>query len=497
MSRGMCIRSGELVIISKGKSYSKIKDKIRSLRVYVIVMILFAGFVAGVLVYGTMIRTYEARAVSLRTAEIQNQCTILSNQLLSYQYLQDRSSEVIEASLTQLTDIYNGRVMIVNQNLEVVKDTFSLDEGKTNVSENVIRCIQGESTNYYDKHNRYIEVTSPIKDSNTGEIQGALLASVSTDTIEDSLRMLYSRGAAVFATAMILLLGVAFLIAERIVSPLRSMATEIEGVTEGYVDEVLHVDRFSETRKISVEFNKMLARFKRVDESREEFVSNVSHELRTPLASMKVLADSLVTQENVPIELYQEFMEDIAKEIDRENDIITDLLTLVKMDKTAQDLNIRQVQVNELLELLLKRIKPIAEKKNVELVLESFRPVTAEIDEVKLSLAFSNLVENAIKYNQDDGWVHVSLNADHKFFYVKVSDSGIGIPEEDQEHIFERFYRVDKSHSKEIGGTGLGLAITRNAVIMHRGSIKVHSEAGEGTTFTVRIPLMYAGGGAE
>ena len=119
---------------------------------------------------------------------------------------------------------------------------------------------------------------------------------------------------------------------------------------------------------------------------------------------MKVLADSLVTQENVPVELYQEFMEDIAKEIDRENDIIMDLLTLVKMDKRSQDINVRQVQVNEMLELILKRLKPIAEKKNVEVVLESFRPVTAEIDEVKMTLAISNLVENAIKYNHADGW---------------------------------------------------------------------------------------------
>ena len=83
------------------------------------------------------------------------------------------------------------------------------------------------------------------------------------------------------------------------------------------------------------------------------------------------------------------------------------------------------------------------------------------------------------------------MNADHKYFYVKVADSGIGIPEEDQKHIFERFYRVDKSHSREIGGTGLGLAIVRNAVVLHRGSVKVYSKEGEGTTFTVRIPLNY------
>ena len=169
----------------------------------------------------------------------------------------------------------------------------------------------------------------------------------------------------------------------------------------------------------------------------------------------------------------------------------TILLSLVKMDKTASDLNVKPENINELVERILKRVRPIAAVRNIEVVFESFRPVTAEVDEVKLSLAISNLVENAIKYNKEDGWVHVSLNADHKYFYVKVADSGIGIPEESIEHIFERFYRVDKSHSREIGGTGLGLAIARNAIVMHRGAVKVYSEEGTGTTFTVRVPLNY------
>ena len=228
-----------------------------------------------------------------------------------------------------------------------------------------------------------------------------------------------------------------------------------------------------------------------VDQSRQEFVSNVSHELKTPLTSMKVLADSLLAQENVPVELYQEFMGDITEEIERENKIINDLLSLVKMDKTSANINIQSENINELLERILKRLRPIAKQRNIEVVFESFRPVVAEVDEVKMSLALSNLVENAIKYNKENGWVHVSLNADHKYFYVKVADSGIGIPKQDTENIFERFYRVDKSHSREIGGTGLGLSITRSAIIMHRGAIKVYSEEGEGTTFTVRVPLTY------
>ena len=141
--------------------------------------------------------------------------------------------------------------------------------------------------------------------------------------------------------------------------------------------------------------------------------------------------------------------------------------------------------------MILKRLQPIAARKNIELILDSFRPVNAEIDETKLTLALSNLVENAIKYNVEDGWVRVSLNADHKYFYVTVADSGMGIPEESLDRIFERFYRVDKSHSREIGGTGLGLAITRNAIVMHRGAIKVYSKEKEGTTFSVRIPLIH------
>jgi len=228
-----------------------------------------------------------------------------------------------------------------------------------------------------------------------------------------------------------------------------------------------------------------------LDERRQDFVSNVSHELRTPITSVKVLADSLNMQEDVPIELYKEFMQDITKEIDRESKIIEDLLSIVRMDKPVSDLSITSVNVNELMEMVLTRLKPIAEKKNIEILFESFRPVVAEIDEVKFSQVISNLVDNAIKYNNIDGWVHVSLNADYQYFYIRVEDSGIGIPKESQDMVFDRFYRVDKARSRQTGGTGLGLAIVKKIILMHHGTVKLHSEEGSGTTFTVRVPLNY------
>jgi signal transduction histidine kinase len=196
-------------------------------------------------------------------------------------------------------------------------------------------------------------------------------------------------------------------------------------------------------------------------------------------------------QPDAPPEVYREFLGDINSEIDRENKIITDLLELVKLDRNNGELHIAMVSVNELLEILMKRIKPIAQTRNVELIYESYRKVDAEIDEVKVMLALSNLVENAVKYNTTGGWVKVTLDSDHKYFTVTVADSGIGIPEESLGMIFERFYRVDKMRARKTGGTGLGLSITKSVIMMHNGTINVESTEGEGTTFIVKIPLTF------
>ena len=117
------------------------------------------------------------------------------------------------------------------------------------------------------------------------------------------------------------------------------------------------------------------------------------------------------------------------------------------------------------------------------------KPSRIKVASKELSLALTNIIENAVKYNVDNGWVKVTLNADHRNFYVKVADSGVGIPDDCKEHVFERFYRVDKARSRDTGGTGLGLAITKSVIQMHKGSIKLYSESGEGTTFTIRIPM--------
>lgn len=474
---------------------------IRSLKFRIFLIILAVGFIPSLILRYGILQNYEERAISVKTSEVRTQFKILANHLITYDYLTAPTSDVINAELDQLSTLYDGRVLIVDQNFTIIKDTYGISEGKIMISEEVIRAFSGESIVSYDDQNLYLEMVTPIEDivaknskqdaSVPPSIKGVLVTSVATDSIQTNVDILSDKAAILQVIMSFALIGIAWGLSHVLVQPFQKVVSAISEVKEGFYTERVVVMNYLETEQIIEAFNELLKKMKVLDDSRQEFVSNVSHELKTPITSMKVLADSLIAQEDVPVELYKEFMVDIADEIERENKIINDLLSLVKLDKTAPDLNIEVIDVNSLLELILKRLRPIAKQRDIDVIFESAREVVAEVDEVKLTLAVSNLVENAIKYNNDHGYVKLSLDADHQFFTITVEDNGPGIPEDAVEHIFERFYRVDKSHSREIGGTGLGLAITRNAILMHRGSIKVDSEEGAGTSFIVKVPVTY------
>ena len=469
----------------------KKKRFFKSLRFRILIILVILGIVPSVIVTQMMLSNYEKQAIASRTGTISTQYSILCDQIIKENYLNDSSSETVNGKLELLSNIYGGRLLIVDRDFRIVKDTYHVDEGKTLISPKVIRCFKSGQPTDYQRNGQVLETAIPIRSADVPQTQGAMLVTVSSSEITATMMDMKYQGLLILAIIIVLSIFFAYIISTVLVKPLARVTKSIEDLTDGYQNDEISVPDYTETELITDAFNKMLSRMKTLDESRSEFVSNVSHELKTPMTSMKVLADSLVGQEGVPEELYQEFMRDITAEIDRENRIITDLLSLVKMDKKTADLSIQHMDINHLLEEILKRLRPIADKRSIDLILDSFRPVEADVDEIKFTSAISNLVENAIKYNVDDGWVRVSIDADHKYFYVTVADSGMGIPEESLDRIFERFYRVDKSHSREIGGTGLGLAITRSTIAMHHGVIKVFSREGEGTTFSVRIPLSY------
>lgn len=467
-----------------------IRKVFRSMKFRIFIILLLIGIVPIIIFQGVVRIPIENAMVDMKMDRLLSQCNILKNHIISENYMEIKESPAIDAELSQLSAMYDGRIMLIDNNFMIIKDTYVMDEDKTTVSEEIIKCYKGKNVSYYDSKKQYIKFISSISKDNNN-ISGIMYVTFSTKDVEYAIDKIVEKMYIIQTILALVVVIFAFFWPKKLVKPFDEIGNSFEKVSFGYFDNELSLSGYTETEKLAQAFNSMLGRMKKIDDSRQEFVSNVSHELKTPITSIKVLADSLMMQDDVPNEIYKEFFGDIVNEIDRENEIITDLLTLVRLDKKNASLNISQVNINELVEMILKRLKPIAAKNNIELVLESFRPILAEVDEVKMTSAISNLVENAIKYNVMDGWVRVTLNADHKYFFIKVADSGIGIPDESQEMVFERFYRVDKTRARKTGGTGLGLAITKNVIMLHNGAIKVYSKEGEGTTFTVRIPLNY------
>ena len=193
---------------------------------------------------------------------------------------------------------------------------------------------------------------------------------------------------------------------------------------------------------------------------------------------MKLLLENMLYQPDMPQKLRTEFMQDINHEIDRLSGIITDLLTLTQMDSHSSPLRVTKVDLSALTEETVHTLQIAAEQKGQTLTADIAPGITLDGDSGKLMQIFYNLTDNAIKYTPENG--HIAL---------RLAQSGIGIPEEDQKHIFERFYRVDKARSRATGGTGLGLSIVRQLAAMHGGTVSVSSQPGQGATFTVTLPM--------
>lgn len=386
--------------------------------------------------------------------------------------------------------IFMSRILIIDRDFKIISDTYQINKGKLCISKYVNDCFYGQGTSFIDKKNQCIIMAQPVKNSE-GSVELVLVAISSISDIYSAMDSVKLMGTSLIVILMVVVVFFAVFLSYITTRPFKNINETIARIEKGHMSNDISLQGCSEVETISGSFNMMLERINQLEDSRQMFVSNVSHELKTPMTSMKVLADSLIQQDNVPNEMYREFMEDLSNEITRENLIIQDLLTLVKLDNAKVALNINQVNINQLVESVLRLVKPLAEQKNIDLVLESYRPIIAEIDDVKLSMAISNLVENGIKYNNREGFVQVILNADKTYFYIKVRDNGKGIPAESLPMIFDRFYRVDKARDRATGGTGLGLSITKSIVLAHNGDIRVYSEEGKGTTFNMQIPLTH------
>ena len=434
---------------------------------------------------------YQDTVISTRLKNVNAQFSVLATYFTQENNINEMNENDVDDMVGSVTGIFVSRIQIIDRDFKIISDTYQINNGKICISKDVNKCFQGVNSAYVDEQNQCIILVQPVKNIKDDIITHVIFATSSISDIYSAVSSIKLVGTAIIIILWVIVIFFAIFLSYMVAKPFRNINETISMIDQGHLTNDISLKGCTEVEKISGSFNTMLDKINKLEESRQQFVSNVSHELKTPMTSMKVLSDSLLQEENVPNEVYREFMEDMSNEIDRENVIISDLLTLVKLDSTKLEMNFASSSINTMIASILKMVRPLANQKNIELVLESYRPVTAEVDEVKLSMAVSNLIENGIKYNNQEGFVHVSLNADQTFFYVKVQDNGRGIPAESIPFIFDRFYRVDKARDRAAGGSGLGLSITKSIILAHNGTIKVYSEEGIGTTFDMQIPLKH------
>ncbi|MEZ0360524.1 MAG: ATP-binding protein [Hydrogenobacter sp.] len=229
-----------------------------------------------------------------------------------------------------------------------------------------------------------------------------------------------------------------------------------------------------------------ITQFKRYERSKKEFIANISHELKTPIAIINSILETLLEEEKG----YEKrrMIERALRRTQEMKNIVDDLLIITRLESGEEKLHKRIVNLKELVNVVFDMLKEIADSSKVELLNTVDENVNIYADEEKMSLLLLNLVDNAIKYNRKNGKVIVRGCRKGDHVLIEVSDTGIGIPKEHIPFIFERFYRVDRSRSRELGGTGLGLSIVKHVALSHGGKVEVDSKEGEGSTFRVYIP---------
>lgn len=401
------------------------------------------------------------------------------------------NDEFILAAIKEVDIDKKIRIIITDKETKVQLDTTEVNnlKGKFFVKDGVITALKGKDDvkSTYEKDTGWsINAAVPIlKDR---EPIGVVYLSTSAEDIMDFIGDIKQRLYLISFIVSLLIGVLSAVLAGVITGPVENLTNVIKHMADGRLNQKVEVRGKDEIAQLGVAFNKMSERLNRVEEKRSEFVSNASHELRTPLSSIKLLAESILQMPTVEVPIIQEFLTDINHEIDRLSRIIDRLLELTKMDVYDNELNLKNINLKELVRGIGKTISPLARRKNIKLEVASGRDLFVLIDEDKIWEAIFNLVDNSIKYTPAGGKVTIRIEKDDYKVRICVEDNGIGIPQEEVNKIFDRFYRVDKARARATGGTGLGLSIALSAVKLHEGDIEVESEEGKGSKFTIIIP---------
>ena len=398
-------------------------------------------------------------------------------------------SDIIRTTIEDYSKEIDSRIIVVSKDYVVKGDSNLAYLGYTFKHNEIKQALKGIS-NFgvynFEAYGHVLYTSVPIIQQ--GEIIGAILISTSIEGIYDTVSQLNNKIIIVSFISIFIIALVSFVFAGILSDPIEKFTKIITKISQGNFEEKVEINTNDEFMKMGNAFNIMVRKLDQVDKQRKDFVANVSHELRTPLSSIKLLSESLLHQEEGNMEIYKEFLGDISSEVDRLNNIINDLLTLVDLDKEKLTLKYKTTYINFLLEKIVSRLIPLAKEKSIDLELITKDQIQIEVDSEKIQQSIINIIHNAIKYTPEHGSVTVTLYKEGNYAVIKIQDNGIGIDSDSLEHIFNRFYRVDKARARKTGGTGLGLSISHQIVTLHQGNIEVESTEGVGSTFYIKIP---------
>ena len=465
---------------------------------YSIGVVFVAIFTVFIAVSIGMLNTYptiSSRDVvaSTKQSALLNQVTIMSASLSALERL---SEDGVEQVMLLVDSGDYERVLVTDTGGVVLYDT-GRDAGAVGAVCDIpeaVRALGGDAVFYCRFGGGAFRSRAAAPVMSYGSVIGAVCI---LDTDFDQAMLIASiqtrlRNISIVAGAAALF--AVMLLTARLTRRLRELVKAMRIVREGNYGYRVAVRGGDEVADLSGAFNEMTGRLQNTEELRRRFVSDASHELRTPLASIRLLSDSIVQSENMDADTMREFVTDIGTEAERLQRMTEKLMKLTRMDSRIQTER-TPVNLKKLTGRVVHLLEPLAQKKNVTVYTELAEGLRVLASEDELFQIIFNLAENAVKYNDFGGNVFLRLTAEGGNAVLTVEDTGIGIPEEDLSHIFDRFYRVDKARSREAGGSGLGLSIVHGAVAANGGAIAVERRETVGTRFIVTFPLLTEGEG--
>ncbi len=402
---------------------------------------------------------------------------------------EEKFSEVVERSLAGS----NIRGVVTNTSYTVLYDTNRESQlmGKVFMRDVLKRALDGEQAEIIadgESDMRLISVAVPVKTG--GEIIGGVYLAKTINTIDDTIRSTRT-SLIVFSVLIVILIGMLSLgMSYIITSPMEEFRAVAREISKGNFNKRVNVKGRNEIAQMGETLNYMCDELSLLEEKRRKFVSDASHELKTPMAGIKLICDSLVSAENLDPVMVKEFLSDMSDEVDRLTRIVERLLVLTRLDAGANSLKLEETDIKMLINQVVKKLTGIATSRDIVIYTDyhnmDFEPILLDYD--KIYEAIYNIADNAIKYSPEGGFVHIDVTSDDDFLTIRIEDNGPGIPEGERDRIFERFYRLDDSRARDTGGTGLGLAITKEAILMHNGTITVTNASEIGSIFTIRLP---------